>query len=186
MDITSSLVEKCAIGAALLAGLPLGLSLDEELLGFKRFVWIGASFVGLLNLLFLDPVDDIAGYADKFCLALLSVALVPHFIQLVKDQQWMALGMLPPFFMVTHASMGTPIVPGGSEEYWRHRAFLHIFVYLLPYLNHLPSTPAAAETDATHGVTIVEKNEVQQSTQISSKETKKPAKPKTKTNKKKR
>ena len=179
MDLPPSLVEKCAICAALLAGLPLGLSLDEEMLGFKRFVWIGASVVGLLNLFFLDPVSDMAGYADKFCLALLSVALVPHFIQQVKDQQWMALGMLPPLFMVTHASMGTPIVPGGSEEYWRHRAFLHIFVYLMPYLNHLPSTPAKAEDDATHGVTIVEKDEAEQSTQSPSKQAKKSTKTRT-------
>jgi hypothetical protein len=185
--MTSSLVEKCTIGAALLAGFPLGLSLDTDILGFKRFVWVGASLVGLFNLLCLDPASDYAGYADKMCLALLSVALVPHFIQLVKDQQYMALGMVPPFLMVIHASMATPIGSGGSEEYWRHRTFLHIFVFLMPYLNHLPSAPApesSVEDDDVNRVNFVENNSAARSVPNKSSGSSKPAK--TRTNKKKR
>lgn len=188
---TSSLIEKCVIGAALMAGLPLGFKLDTEVLGFKRYVWVGASFLGLANLLFVDPASDMAGYIDKASLSLLSVALVPHFIQLVKDQQWMALGMLPPFLMVTHASMGTPVEPGGSDEYWRHRAFLHLFVFLMPYLNHLPSAPPPPTTsggtdELQEGVTIVDQNDADatESKPGSRKNNKKSAKPRT--NKKKR
>ncbi|KAG7374310.1 hypothetical protein IV203_013405 [Nitzschia inconspicua] len=141
---STSWVEKTVIGVALLAGLPLGLVLDAEFLGFRRFVWIGASFLGLWNLLFLDPKSETASSVDKVCLSLLSVALVPHFVQLVKDQTWMGLGVLPPFFMIIHASLHTPL---GSEEFWRLRAFLHIFAFILPYLNHLPSAPPPPKTD---------------------------------------
>lgn len=145
-DDTSSWVEQAVIGVALLAGLPLGFFLDTELLGFRRFVWIGASFLGLYNLLLLDTTSETADHVDKMCLSLLSVALVPHFVKLVRDQTWMGLGVLPPFFAIVHASLHTPV---GSRDYWRLRAFLHMFVFIMPYLNHLPSsTPTAAPKNA--------------------------------------
>lgn len=146
----TSWVEQTVIGVALLAGLPLGLFLDTELLGFRRFVWIGASCLGLYNLLLLDPASDTAGHVDKMCLSLLAVALVPHFVQLVRDQTWMGLGVLPPFFAIVHASLHTPV---GSRDYWRLRAFLHMFAFIMPYLNHLPSSAPPATTDEEEDAT---------------------------------
>jgi hypothetical protein len=182
---STSWVEQTVIGVALLAGLPLGLFLDTEFLGLRRFVWVGASFLGLWNLMFLDPVtDETAGKFDKMCLSLLSVALVPHFVQLVKEQKWMGLGVLPPFFMIIHASLHTPI---GTEEYWRLRAFLHIFAFMLPYLNHLPSAPAPPNTagDGTpEGTEVAAANRDEISGTPSNGGNKKPTKQRT--NKKKR
>mmetsp|Transcript_6163 Transcript_6163/g.9609 ORF Transcript_6163/g.9609 Transcript_6163/m.9609 type:complete len:188 (+) Transcript_6163:79-642(+) len=150
MPSSSCFAEKGVIGFALLAGFPLSM-LDEEMLGKRRFVWVGASFLGLVNLLLVAPGTPVAFYIDKACLSLLAVALVPHFIQLVKDQQWMGLGVLPPLCMVIGQSMTTPIDGGEkavvnvNQDYWRLRAFLHFSAYILPYLNHLPSSPSEEE-----------------------------------------
>jgi hypothetical protein len=138
------------IGGALLAGLPLVI-LDQELLGFRRYVWLGASIAGLFNLALVDPTSWISGEIDKVCLALLSVSLVPHFVRFVKDQQWMALGVIPPFIMVIHTSMSTTIDAENIEQYWQVRAFLHVFSYILPYLNHLPSSTEPTGQVASEG-----------------------------------
>lgn len=146
MSSVVSLTEKLIIVCALLAGIPL-THLDQVILGFRRFVWLGVSAIGLINVVFLDPTSDMAGRADATSMALLSVALVPHFVQLVKDQTWLGIGVLPPFFMVTFQSTQTRVDPAAAE-YWKLRAFLHLFAFTLPYLNHLPSPPSS-EIDET-------------------------------------
>jgi hypothetical protein len=186
------------IGFALLAGLPLFV-LDEEVIGIRRYVWLGASIQGLYNLLFVTPGSTLSNQLDKFCLSLLCVAWVPHFIQLVKDQQWVGLGVLPPLFMVIDQGMKTQINDGQAssedansmlggvsvEDYWRLRAFLHFSAYILPYLNHLPSSSSAspsAETEENATNEEDDKSNGPTSTTTASK--KKPTKPKT--NKKRR
>ena len=191
----SYLVEKCVIGFALLAGLPLFV-LDVELLGFRRYVWLGASIQGLYNLIFVAPGSELSNRLDKSCLSLLCVAWVPHFLQLVNDQQWMGLGVLPPLFMVISQGMNTQVADGqpssedtnsmvggvSMEDYWKLRAFLHFSAYILPYLNHLPSSPSAsAETEEIATTETNESNDPTNTTTASKKNLSK-----RKTNKKKR
>jgi hypothetical protein len=194
----SYLVEKCVIGFALLAGLPLFV-LDEEIIGIRRYVWLGASIQGLCNLLFVTPDSTLSNQLDKLCLSLLCVAWVPHFIQLVKDQQWMGLGVLPPLFMVIGQGMNTQINDGQAssedansmlggvsmKDYWKLRAFLHFSAYILPYLNHLPSSSSSsASTETEENAMNVEVNKSNDPTSTTTTSKKKPTKPKT--NKKKR
>jgi hypothetical protein len=134
-------VEKMVIFFVLVSGLPL-FYLDKEILGSRRYGWLAASTIGLYHLLLVDDgaETELAGLLDKGLLANLSVTVVPHLIKLVRDQSWMGLGIVPPFFMVTFQSMHTPVDPS-RKDYWALRSFLHLFVFLLPYLNHLPSGP---------------------------------------------
>jgi hypothetical protein len=141
---TIALTEKVVIFGALLAGLPL-THLDSDMLGFRRYVWLGASILGLISLCLLDPTSSIASTVDSISFALLSTALVPHLIQLINDQSWLGIGVLPPFFMATYQSTRT-VVDKNSAEYWQVRCFLHLFAFTLPYLNHLPSSPVATGT----------------------------------------
>ena len=118
--------EKVIIFCALLAGLPLA-HLDVELLGFRRFVWLGASILGLISLL-SSSVDDTSS-VDSISFALLSTALVPHVIQLIKDQSWLGVGVLPPFFIATYQSTQT-VMDKDSEEYWQVRWYVQLNVLL--------------------------------------------------------
>lgn len=134
-------VEKSVILFSLLAGFPL-FYLDTEILGLRRFAWVAASAIGIYHLLLVDDgtETELAGMLDRLVLGFVSVAVVPHVVKLVRDHSWMGLGIVPPFLMVTVQSMHTP-VDTSRENYWALRSFLHLFVFLLPYLNHLPSGP---------------------------------------------
>jgi hypothetical protein len=144
--MTTALLEKSVVFLALLAAFPL-FFLDKQTLGFRRFSWLGAFCTGLTNLIFLDPTEDAHGFLDKMTMAFVSVVIVPHLIQISNDSFFMGIATIPPFFVVIHLSVQTMV---DSKEYWKLRAFMHMAVFILPYLNHLPSTPGGEdETEAT-------------------------------------
>lgn len=145
------LVEKSVILVSLLAGFSL-VYLDRQILGFRRFVWAGASFVGLYHLFLVDDgaEPELAGQLDKASIAMLSVTTVPHLAKLIQDQSWVGLGVVPPFLMVTFQTMITPVDPS-RQDYWALRCFLHLFIFVLPYLNHLPSGPPPPDGGAESG-----------------------------------
>lgn len=134
-------IEKLVIAFSLLAAFPL-FFLDKELFGHRRFAWLVAMCTGSVPPLVLDPADELTDLLDKVTMAALCVAFVPHFLKLTKDSPWLGFSTVPPIFLVVHLSVSTPV---NSQAYWRLRAFLHMTVFILPYLNHLPSEPAVAE-----------------------------------------
>ncbi len=128
-------VEKSIIAASLLAAFPLFL-LDKNLHGSRRFAWLVAMISGSVTLLFLNPMDNLIALLDKVTMAAISISSVPHFLRLIKDSPWFGLSTIPPIFVVIHMSLNTQV---DSEAYWRLRAFLHMAVFIIPYLNHLPA-----------------------------------------------
>eukprot|EP00339_Tiarina_fusa_P004564 CAMPEP_0117010878 /NCGR_PEP_ID=MMETSP0472-20121206/9477_1 /TAXON_ID=693140 ORGANISM="Tiarina fusus, Strain LIS" /NCGR_SAMPLE_ID=MMETSP0472 /ASSEMBLY_ACC=CAM_ASM_000603 /LENGTH=111 /DNA_ID=CAMNT_0004713525 /DNA_START=263 /DNA_END=598 /DNA_ORIENTATION=+ len=74
-------------------------------------------------------------------MAAVSITIVPHFLELMNDNFWLGIGVVPPFFLVVHLSLETTV---DSIDFWKLRAFLHMGLFL-PYLNHLPGDPAATE-----------------------------------------
>jgi hypothetical protein len=142
--MTEFLMEKLVIATSLLLAFPL-FFLDNELFGHRRFAWLVAMWTGLATLFFLEPGDEMADLLDKFTMAALSVTAVPHFMRLIKDSPLLGFSTILPIFVIIHLSVETPV---GSEAYWRFRAFLHLAVFINPYLNHLPSPPPE-EKEAT-------------------------------------
>lgn len=146
--MSSYLIEKSVIGASLLAGFPLFL-LDKDLFPSRRFGWLVASCAGLASLLFVgatNETDDpeLSILLDKVTVAAICVTAIPHFIQLIKDSLWVGIAVVPPIFLVIHLSTTTPV---GSEAYWRLRCFLHMAIFFIPYLNHLPGDEATAKSE---------------------------------------
>lgn len=140
----SQVTEKLVIFASLLAALPL-FFLDQEVLGLRRFAWLVAMICGLAVNLALGPNDEMGQVLDKVTIAAVCVTWVPHFMLLIKDSYWFGVATVPPLFVVVHLSTATPVE---SEDFWRIRAFLHIAMFILPYLNHLPS-PSDNKDDST-------------------------------------
>lgn len=135
--MSSQWVEKTVIFVSLLAAFPL-FFLDKAMLGYRRFAWLVAMCTGLASHIFLDPTDPTSELLDKVTMAAISVTSVPHLLQLIKDSPWFGFATIPPIFVVVHLSISTTV---NSEAYWRLRAFLHMAVFILPYLNHLPEEP---------------------------------------------
>ena len=146
------MLEKAIITLAWFCTFPL-LFLDQEILGFRRYLWIVAAGCGLFVTLILEPTDEYADLLDKITMACVSITIVPHFIVLVRNDFWMGICVVPPFFLVVHLSLGTTI---NSIDYWKLRSFLHMGLFL-PYLNHLPSSsPPSGEAPAEPASTISE------------------------------
>lgn len=139
------ILEKIVVFVSLLAGFPL-FFLDKEILGFRRFAWLIAMSVGLVGSFVVDPLDDLKATLDKILFAAVSITSVPHLTLLVKDSPLMGFATVPPLFVVIHLSVDTSIQ---SENYWKLQAFLHMAVFIIPYLNHLPAPPKPAEAEAT-------------------------------------
>jgi hypothetical protein len=139
------MVEKVIIFASTLAALPL-FFLDKEVLGFRRFAWLGAFCTNIYVQFFTDPTVGISGQQfDRFTMAFLSLTIVPHFVQLVKDNMLLGFAIVPPLFVVLYLSTQTSL---DSPDYWKLRAFLHA-VFFLPYLNHLPTGEEQQQTEET-------------------------------------
>jgi hypothetical protein len=132
--------EKSIICLALVCSFPL-FFLDKEFLGFRRFAWLVAFCTGLCVTLILDPNEELAQVLDKVTMAAVSITLVPHLSQLVKDNFWLGIGVVPPFFLVVHLSLETRV---DSIDFWKLRCFLHMALFL-PYLNHLNKDPPPTE-----------------------------------------
>lgn len=146
-------IEKFVVAASLLAALPL-FYLDKHLHGPRRFSWLVAMCSGLATLLFLSPTTDLAVLLDKITTAAISVSSVPHFVRLIKDSPWFGFSTIPPIIVVIYLSLSTPV---DSEAYWRLRAFLHMAVFIIPYLNHLPTeTSSVQEIEKKEIVTSID------------------------------
>jgi hypothetical protein len=161
-----ALIEKTVIVVSLLAAFPL-FFLDKEVLGLRRFAWLVAFCTGLTVQLFLDPTDELVDTLDKITMACISVTIVPHLVQFIQDNPWLGMSTMPPFFIVIYLSVQTTV---NSEEYWRLRAFLHMAIFILPYLNHLPDDEPPKSTTTT---TVGEEQEEPTTTSKSSKKTNK-------------
>jgi hypothetical protein len=172
--MSSFWAEKLIIATSLLAAFPL-FFLDKELFGHRRFAWLVAMCTGLVTLFIVDPVDELADMLDKVTMAALCVTSVPHFLQLIKDSPWFGYSTIPPIFLVIHMSVETAV---NSETYWRLRAFLHMAVFIIPYLNHLPSPPEEkkGETGGGEETEQVETTEAVTTTKSSSSKSNKTAK----------
>lgn len=141
---SSQWIEKCVILVSLLLAFPL-FFLDKTLFGPRRFAWLIAMCTGLTTLMFLDPTDPTAQFLDKVTMAAVSVVSVPHFMQLIKESPWFGYATIPPIFLVVHLSVTTTV--NDSESFWKLRAYLHMAVFILPYLNHLPAGEPAKQEE---------------------------------------
>ena len=143
--MSSFLLEKAVIGVSLASGFPL-FFLDKDLFAARRFGWLLASTCGFVSLIFGDSIlkDDpeLSTLLDKVTVAAICVSAIPHFNKLISDSLWTGLATMAPLFVVIYLSTSTPV---GSEAYWRLRGFLHLTIFIVPYLNHLQNDIPAEE-----------------------------------------
>jgi len=142
--MSSFILEKAVIALSLLMGYPL-FFLDKDLFAARRYGWLLASTCGLASLFMFggmtteeETKDDpqLSMLLDKATVAAICVSAIPHFNKLIQDSIMLGLSTIPPMFVVIHMSTKTIV---GSEAYWRLRCFLHLTIFIIPYLNHLPS-----------------------------------------------
>jgi len=143
--MSSFLLEKAVIGVSLASGIPL-FFLDKDLFAARRFGWLLASACGFVSLIFggsmLSDDPELSTLLDKVTVAAICVSAIPHFNKLISESLWLGVAIMPPIFLVTYLSTSTPV---GGEAYWRLRGFLHMTIFIVPYLNHLPSEKPAEQ-----------------------------------------
>ena len=138
-------IEKAVIAFSFVAAIPL-FFLDANRYELRRYAWLIAICSGFSSLLFPESKSDVTGVLDKITVAALSISSVPHFHQLMTDSPWVGYSTIPLLFVASYLSATAEV---GSEQHWQLRAFLHMTVIMVPYLNHLPSERPKTGTQET-------------------------------------